>query len=226
MSEEKSRKELLEEPDPFLVFIGQAMDFGKKYQKQIVAAVGAVAAVAIVITGVFYYKSQTENRAAMMFGQAIEKFNAIKKDESSFIAYEDVKKDFKNIVEKYGSTDVGKAALMQYADVLYQTKNYDEAIKAYNQALDAMGHTTFKSMILSGLAYSYEGKKDYEQAAKYYAMVASDDSAMMKDQALFNLGRMYEKLGKTKQEKEAMNRLVSEYPDSMYFDLASEKVAG
>jgi hypothetical protein len=27
MSEEKSRKELLEEPDPFLVFVGQALEF-------------------------------------------------------------------------------------------------------------------------------------------------------------------------------------------------------
>ncbi|MEZ4551410.1 MAG: hypothetical protein R2860_14370 [Desulfobacterales bacterium] len=34
MSEEKSRKELLEEPDPFLVFVGQAMDFGKNTRKR------------------------------------------------------------------------------------------------------------------------------------------------------------------------------------------------
>jgi len=32
MSEEKSRKELLEEPDPFLVFVGRMMEFGKMYQ--------------------------------------------------------------------------------------------------------------------------------------------------------------------------------------------------
>ena len=98
MNEDKSRKELLEEPDPFLVFVGQAMEFGKKYQKQIIATVGVVVALVIVITGVVYYENQTEDRAAIKFGQAIAKLNAIKKDESSFIAYEDVKKDFKKTI--------------------------------------------------------------------------------------------------------------------------------
>ncbi len=226
MSEEKSRKELLEEPDPFLVFVGQATEFIKKYQNQIIASVGVVVAVAIVITGVLYYNNQSENRSAMMLGKAIAKYNAIKKDESAFIAYENVKKDYKNIAEKYGSTGAGKVALMQYADVCYLTKNYDEAIKIYNKALVALGETEFKTMILSGLAYSYEGKEDYEQAAKYFDMIASDAAAVMKDQALFNLGRMYGKLQKSELEKAAFSRLVSEYPNSMYFDLANEKVAG
>jgi tetratricopeptide (TPR) repeat protein len=226
MSEDQSRKELLEEPDPFLVFVGQMLEFVKKYQKQIMASVGAVVAVAIVITGVVYYKNQSEDRAAMMLGKEIAKYNAIKKDESSFIAYEAVKKNFKNISEKYGSTGAGKAALLQYADLCYLTKSYDEAIKVYNQALGVLGKTEFKTMILSGLAYAYEGKEDYEQAVKYFEMIAADDAAVSKDQALFNLGRMYGKLGKPDLEKEAFSKLVVDYPGSMYFDLASEKIAG
>ena len=45
-------------------------------------------------------------------------------------------------VDKHGSTGSGKAALMHYADLCYLTKNYDEAIKAYNQALDEFGDKT------------------------------------------------------------------------------------
>jgi len=226
MKEEQSRKELLEEPDPFLEFVGTLLAFAKKYQKQIMVSVGAVVVVAIVITGVVYFKNQSEDRAAMMLGKTMAKYNAIKKDESAFIAYEDVKTRFKNISEKYGSTGAGKAALLQYADVCYLTKNYDDAIKIYNQALEALGKTEFKTLILSGLAYSYEGKEDYEQAAKYFEMITSDDAAVMKDQALFNLGLLYDKLGKPEQEKEAFSKLVSDFPESMYFDLASEKIAG
>ncbi len=218
--------EELGEPDPFLVFVGKMMEFGKKYQKEILATIGAVVAVAIVITGVVYYKNQSEDRAATMLGKTIAKFNSIKKDESSFIAYEEVKKSFKNITEKYGSTGAGKAALLQYADVCFLTKNYDEAITAYKQALDALGKTEFKTMILSGLAYSYDGKEDYKQAVKYFKQIVADDAAVMKDQALFNLGLLFGKLGKPKKEKEAFAQLVSEFPESMYFELASEKIAG
>lgn len=235
MSEEKSRKELLEEPDPFLVFIGRMIQFGKQYQKELLTAVTLFLLVVIVVSGLVYFKNKAEDKAAVMLGNALAKYTAIlQKDPNiinpkppTFAEYEEVKQGFKIIVDKHGSTGSGKAALMHYADLCYLTKNYDEAITSYNQALDAFGDKSeFKSLILNGLAYSYEGKKDYDQAVVYFEMIASDDNAIMKDQAFFNLGRIYESNGKMKLMKDAYSRIVSEYPESMYFELAKEKVAG
>jgi tetratricopeptide (TPR) repeat protein len=200
-----------------------------------VTAVTSLILVILVVYGIVYFKNKAEDKAAEMLGNALSKYTAIlQKDqnvinpkEPTFKEYEEVKQGFKIIVEKHASTGSGKAALMHYADLCYLTKNYDEAITSYNQALDAFGdESEFKSLILNGLAYSYEGKKDYDQAVKYLEMIASDDHAVMKDQALFNLGRMYEKNGKTKLMKDAYSRIVSDYPDSMYYELAREKVAG
>jgi tetratricopeptide (TPR) repeat protein len=235
MSDEKSRKELLEEPDPFLVFVGQAMEFGKTYQKQIVAGVTTLLIVVIAVYGVIYFKNKSEDRAAVMFGKALSHYSAILYRDPNIMnpkpptaaEYEGVKKRFKEIVDKHAKTGSGKIALMHYADLCYLTKNYDEAIKAYTQALDEFGdNTEFKSLILNGLAYSYEGKKDFDKAVTYFEKIASDKDALMKDQAFFNLGRIYESLGKVKLMKDAFNRIVSDYPDSMYFELAREKVAG
>lgn len=226
MSEDLSRKELLEEPDPFLVFVGRMLEFGKKYQKEIVAAVGAVVALAIVITGVVYYKNQTEDRAAVLLGTAMNKYNAVKKGDTAQAAYEEVKKEFKTLADKYRSTGAGQAALLQYADLCYLTKNYDDAIAGYEKALDALGNTEFRTMILNGLAYTWEAKEDYAKAAGYFEKIVADDAAVSKDQALFNLGRMYGKLGKMDKEKEMYARLVNDYPDSLFFDLASEKITG
>ncbi len=226
MSDEKSRKELLEEPDPFLVFVSRAMEFGKKYQKEIVTAVGAVLAVVIVLSGVLYYKSHTEERAAIMFGNAIAGYNALKTGEAGTAAYEAVKTDFKDIIEKYGSTDAGKSALLQYGDVCFQMKDYDAAIAAYEQALDEMENTAFKSMILNGLAYAWEGKNDFKQAVAYFEKIADDEDGTARDQALFNMGRLYAKTGEPEKAKAAFQKLVSEFPDSMYADLAGEKIAG
>ncbi len=235
MAEEKSRKELLEEPDPFLVFVGQAMEFGKQYQKQIVAAVTTLLILVIAVYGVIYFKNKADDRAAVMLGKALSHYSAILYRDPKIMnpkpptvaEYESVKKNFKEIVDKHGKTGSGKVALMHYADLCYLTKNYDEAIKAYNQALVELGDKTeFKSLILNGLAYSYEGKKDFDKAVTYFEKIASDKDAVMKDQAFFNLGRIYESLGKVKLMKEAFNRIVSDYPDSMYFELAKEKVAG
>ena len=61
MVEEKSRKELLEEPDPFIIFVGRVMTFAKKYQQQIVMAVMAVFIVVVAVSGMVYFKRQAED---------------------------------------------------------------------------------------------------------------------------------------------------------------------
>jgi len=225
MIDEKSRKELLEEPDPFLETVDRMLVFVKQYQRQIVAAVCGIVALALVITGAIYFNNRTEDKAAVLLGKAITAYTALGKDAPA-AGLEEVKKSFKNIMDKYGSTGAGKAALIYYADVCYTTKKFDEAIDAYTRAKDAFDDSGFKNLILNGLAYSYEGKGDYEKAASHFEMIVSDKSAAMIDQALFNLGRMYEKMGKAKQAKETFARLVKEFPDSMYFGLVSEKIAG
>lgn len=225
MNEEPSRQELLEEPDPFLVFVGRALEFGKQYQRQIVAAVCGIVVLAVVASGAVYFNNKTEDKAALLFGTAVTAYTALGKDAPAD-ALETSRKSFKAIVDKYRSTGAGKAALMYYGDVCFALKQYDEAIDAYTKALDAFGDSGFKNLILSGLAYSYEGKGDFEKAAAHFEKIANDTSAAMIDQALFNLGRLYEKTGKVDKGKETFARLVKEFPDSMYFGLASEKTAG
>ena len=232
MAEEKTRKELLEEPDPFMAFIDKARDFIKKYQQYIVTITLAVFILAVVVSGWIYFKRQAENKASFMLGNALASLNAITQTNSlqktpSVAEYESVRKKFKEIIDAFGSTGAGKAALLNYADLSYLTKNYDEAIKTYQKALEVFGdQPEFKNLILNGLAYSYEGKKDMDNAIKYFNMIASDDNAIMKDQALYNLGRIYAELGKKDKEIEAYKQIVKKYPDSMYFQLAKEKIAG
>jgi tetratricopeptide (TPR) repeat protein len=235
MTEDKTRKELLEEPDPFLVFIGRVLAFIKKYQQQIIMAVMAVFIIIVAVSGMVYYQRHTEEKAADMLGKAIAKYNSLVQKDPKIInqkepkpaEYEEAQKLFQEIMDKYGSTGAGKAALLNYADLCYRAKKYDDAIKAYEKALsDFGGHAAFKNLILNGLAYSYEAKQDVENAVKYYNMIVTDEDAVMKDQALFNLGRMYEKLGKKDKQTEVYKRIVAEYPNSMYFKLAKEKIAG
>lgn len=235
MAEEKTRKELLEEPDPVLVFMGRMLSMVKKYQQQIVLAVMAVFIVVVVISGMVYFKHQTEEKASVMLGKAMEKYNAIVRNdpnvinpkEPSVAQCDDARKSFKEIIDKYGSTGAGKAAILNYADLSYLAKDYDEAAKSYEKALNELGgQPELKNLILNGLAYSYEEKQDLDNAAKYFDMIVSDNSTLMKDQALFNLAQIYEKQGKTDKAKEAYQKIASDYPNSMYSQLAKDKIAG
>lgn len=227
MAEEKSRKELLEEPDPFMVFVGKALAFYRKYQQQVIVGVGAVVLVAIVVTGIIYYQGKEEERAAAMLGQANAKYQAMRQKGPSFMDHEALKNEFRTISEKHAKTGAGRAALLQYADLAYATGDYDTAVSAYGKALDAYkDQPEFKNLIYNGLAYAYEGKKDLEKAQAHYEMIVSGAQTGLKDQALFNLARIYEKKGMEKEKAEAYQRIVSDYPEFMYYELARENTAG
>jgi tetratricopeptide (TPR) repeat protein len=55
--------------------------------------------------------------------------------------------------------------------------------------------------------------------------VARDDQ-ILRDEALFNLGVLYEKLGEMEKSEKAFNQIVSDFPDSMYINIIKERSAG
>jgi TolA-binding protein len=81
-------------------------------------------------------------------------------------------------------------------------------------------------LIASGLAYAYEGKKDYAKAARYFSAVASDPRAGFREDAMLGLGRVYEAMGEREKSRETYKKFIETYPKSMYFNLVKEKMAG
>jgi len=60
----------------------------------------------------------------------------------------------------------------------------------------------------------------------YFERITGNDNPVAKDVALFNLGRLYEEMGDAEKSQAAYNRLVSEYQESVYYELVNEKLAG
>jgi tetratricopeptide (TPR) repeat protein len=83
-----------------------------------------------------------------------------------------------------------------------------------------------QSLMLSNLGYSREAKKEYEAAAQHFDQIVQGNRFIMKDDALFSLARVYDGMGAKEKRLAALNRLVSDYKDSIYHDVARELVAG
>ena len=90
----------------------------------------------------------------------------------------------KDLLEFHGGTMAGKEAILLYADIQYDKKQYDEALTHYVQAERAMGDDpVLGAAARRGLAATYESKGDHTHAIeileKLYASVgkgANDDS--------------------------------------------------
>jgi tetratricopeptide (TPR) repeat protein len=81
------------------------------------------------------------------------------------------------------------------------------------------------NLILSGIGYAYQQMGDHSSAAIYFEKVAQATDSNNRDEALFNLGMLYEKLGDTDKSHQAFKQFLSSYPNSMYFDIVEEKLS-
>ena len=219
-----TRKELLKEPDEFITFTGKLIQFARNYQKQLLYGFGALVAIVIVISGVRLYIGYNERSASARLELAMSQHAEVRTKDTGL---NEVKQSFQEIADKYSRYEGGKLARVIYANLCYDTGEFDAAISSYGKALDDFADDPSISLLIqSSLAYAYEAKSEFQSAAEYFEKVASAPNTFLKDEALFNLGRIYAKMGNAEKSKKAYEDILSDHSDSIYIDVVKELIAG
>lgn len=222
-----TRKQLLKEPDEFITTTGRIIAWGRQYTRQVTYAAGVFLILLVIIAGFRYFSNRAENKAFLLLDQAVSKYETQKAESDALVAYEDAREDFEYIIRKYDNTEGGKLATVVFAGISYDSGDAERAIQLYEAALTYFkGDTTYQNILWSGLGYSYEKKQDARMAVSCFEKIAAGNDPVVKDVALFNMGRLYNELGDTVKSKQAYERLVAEHTDSIYYRLAVEKIAG
>jgi tetratricopeptide (TPR) repeat protein len=222
----KSRKELLKKPDEFITLTGRAIQFVSGHQKQISYGLCALVAVALVIFGYRFFAQRAEAKAFAALAQTMASYEASKKTSSSQQAYSKAAEALQRLVQKYGDNAGGKLARVRYANISYEAGDYQKAIELYKQSLnDFKDDPLVYQLILCSLGYAYQQIGDDRNAIRYFQELSSAAGSVIRDEALFNLGLLYEKSGDTASSRKAFQEIISNYPNSMYFDIAQEKLS-
>jgi tetratricopeptide (TPR) repeat protein len=218
-----TRKELLKEPDEFMTLTGRVIQFARKYKNPILYGTAALMVAVLAVSGIRYYRGWKENQASAALRQATARYESSGAEKKDLPA---VKQEFQKVVDKYSNYHGGKMARLLYANLLYESGEYDPAIENYRKALeDFSEYPSLKTLIRSSIGYAYQGKKDFQAAAEQFEAMVSDPDAYMKDEALFSLGILYAELGKPEKSREAFQKILSDYPDSSYTELVKERLA-
>ncbi|CAB1064252.1 hypothetical protein D1BOALGB6SA_9044 [Olavius sp. associated proteobacterium Delta 1] len=223
----KTRKELLKEPDEFITISGKLIGFMADHKNQITYAIGIMVALALIFSGYRFFSIRSENKASALLDQGLAKYEKFKNDKQPVEAYDQVSADFQLILNKYGSKKNGKIARLTYANICYTAGQYEQAIELYKKSLtDFEKHPAIHNQVVGSLGYAYEQQADYANAVKYFEQLSSTPDTIMRGEALYHLGWLYDQLGQTDKSKEAYNKIISEHQDFIYIDLVKERMSG
>jgi tetratricopeptide (TPR) repeat protein len=221
----KSRKQLLKEPDEFITFTGKVISFVTGYQKQISYILCTIVAVALIFYGYRFFAQRAETKAFTLLGQTQSKYDTLVMTSSETEAYHQISEAFQSIIKKYGGNAGGKLARVIYANISYKAGQYEKAIALYKQSLSDFKNDKFVyNMILINLGHAYQRVENEQNAAAYFEKAASATDSPIREEALFNLGLMYEKTGEAAKSQKTLQEILNNHPDSIYFDLVEEEL--
>ena len=159
--------------------------------------------------------------------KSLTKYNSLKADKQPDEVYGEVSADFQFILDKYKGKESAKLARIIYANICYNAGKYKQAIELFKTALtDFAKYPMIHQQILSNLGYAYEQEKDYSTAVGYFEKISTAPEPIMRDEALFHLGRLYDKLGENEKSREAYNKILTDHQDFIYIDLVKERMSG
>lgn len=227
MKKKITRKQLLKEPDEFITFSGKMIQLGMQYKTQLTYAVGIIVALMLVVSGYRFFAIRSENKAHALLDRAVNQYQTALNGEDSKKAYQTASEDFQLILNKYGSKQSGKLARVIFANICFDAGEYKKAIELYRQSLKDFKNDAFmNNLIHSDLGYAHEQLNEARLAVSYFEKIAESQEPILRDEALFNLGMLYEKLGDQQKSSDAFKRIISDHPDSMYIEIVKERSAG
>ncbi len=220
------QKDFLKEPDKIVTFSNTMLQVILRYKKHIIGGICVVIAAVSLWAANSYFSGKAEARALDAIYGVFSRYQVVAREAGPAAAYNAVKKDFEQVLDQYSGRKAVRIARVIYAGICYDSSQLDQALELYQKALNDFEQEPYKSMILSGIAYSFEAKKDYKNAAAHFERIVSEGGALMKSEALFGLGRLYELAGDMEKSRSAYQRLVSDDPESIYVEAAREKISG
>jgi predicted negative regulator of RcsB-dependent stress response len=224
----KSRKELIKGPDEFITLTGKLIRWARNNTKPLIIGTCAFFVLIALISVYRIYNTQRERSAAVLLSQNLTAYlEARNLENNSDKALATVRPEFERLIAEYGGQPAGRAGRLLLAHVALSGHASDEAIALYRKALsDFSGDPSLHNILRNGLATAYMQKGDQGAAIEHFQAVATGKSVLLKDAALFHLGYLYSTLGEAEKSRQAYLQLKSDFPDSMYSDIAREKAAG
>lgn len=225
--------------DRFIDEVGNWSVRARDNQRLLMIITGAALAVAILIYGIYFYRSSREQRAQAVLSTAIETIESplqppaggqpipnakFKTDAERLSAAE---KQFHEVEANFGGTDAADIAGLYMARISSSRGDAATAKAKLQHFIDE--HP--KHLLVGAARYSlYQLRIENGEAAavvtELQGQVGKTDAPLPADTMLALLAHAYEVQGNSDKSKETFRRIVTEFPDSPYAVEAQRRIGG
>ncbi len=170
-----------------------------------------IAAVAVAIVAIVYYVNARQakaQQAATRYARALMDYHS----GNSQVAI----MELTQVVEEYGDDDVAEQATFLLGNINYESRNYPEAIRFYEQYLAKYRENKLnRAAALAGIAACYENQGKFQEAAEKYVAAAEEypDGPLVGDY-YYSAMRNFLEVGDIDQAKKYLELVKEEYKDT------------
>jgi tetratricopeptide (TPR) repeat protein len=219
--EKMTRKELLKSEDEFLTLSGRAVLFVRDHTKQFQYLGIGIGVLLLLYLGIHTYLKHVEKKGQTAFNDAYYALAEMSRGKPDPEKAKKLEELFKRVPAEYGLAKVSRLAYPELALLKFQEKKYDEAISLYTQFLKGVPQPSpYASLTLLGLAACHEEKKEFEKAAEVLKRMLADPQDPFREQATFQLARVYRLNQQHELAKEALKEFVAKYTNSPFLPMA------
>ena len=164
---------------------------------------------------------QLQARRAEKAGAAMAKLNPLLSNPKSADA---ALKGLDQILKEYPGTPSALEAAIFRAHLLYQTRKYAEAAKAYEALLHGP-LSGWDPIIADSLSYCYEAQGEFRKAAQTLQTVVDNAPRPLQNEMYRRLAMLFEEAGAPKEAAQYWQKLLDQVPDPALLAYFKEKAA-
>jgi TolA-binding protein len=175
--------------------------------------------VAAVIVILFALESHANREAESLGYEALRYYHGAlpggQKDAKAETDYQKALERYQEIVAKYPRSPSAVMAQYYIGNIYFELKNYDEAAKAYRKFIENYpGNRDLTALVYQRLGYTAEMQGKTQEALDSFKKIVEMKGMKNQDQALFEIGRLYEKMGQQNVAIEQYKTIVKDYTKS------------
>ena len=207
--ETKLKRKDLKEPDQFLVASNEFLDFLTRNKSMLVSLVVGI----LVVGGGFLFVTHQKSSERLRMESLYFQMTQLAEDGKEPVGEQRISK-LKSLLEQFEEGDQKLRARLLLADSQYQNKNYDDALISFELVLGQVQPGTISFyMAQSGMAYSYEGKKDFKNAIDHYKKIIDHPGESPLFYIYLGLARCYELAPDPKNALLILREMQTKFPE-------------